>query len=483
MSWLLSGWEEDRPKKQVTTPTDRLVCDVIELCYENYWNLVFDGQPRLGKSEKALVYGPARWTKTHPNFRHVAINHNHSLAHKFTSAFGQLIKKYGFTLEYDRSNEVKIVNSENIDPTYAGYGIASGYSGKGCNRLLLDDLISSGSDAMSEKIRESVQVNVVSQALNRGEPYNGNPFCWTVMGARLHEEDTVGWFLKQDWPYVHLHLPAVNPEGNLAFVDNRYTGEKRYLGPYDHLTPRYPPSALEQIKTVTPEYYWQAQYMGDAKIGANPYFDVDKVPRYQYPTVGRVWIAVDAAQTATKGGSYSAFCCLGLGADGLKVVAVRRGRWRQDELQEQLKDFYQHCGRLTGILPEALIIERAAAGFGLIDFFSGRLPVIPLIPKGSKEERAGSVCWLVNQGRVAFPQQADWLPAFESELRNFPLGSFADQVDAFVHSLSYAARPSEFQPTEVPGQNTDLDGLGMSDQDSALQGFLEDEPNNMLEGW
>jgi predicted phage terminase large subunit-like protein len=171
---------------------------------------------------------------------------------------------------------------------------------------------------------------------------------------------------------------------------------------------------------------------------------------YQFPDVERLWIAVDAANTETKSGSYTAFCCLGMQAGRVKVLSVRRGRWRQDIIAAQLVDFYQSVARLVGILPEAVIIERAAAGYGLIDHFSGELPVVPVYPTGSKEDRAGSVCYLVNRGAVQLPESAPWLGAFRDEVANFPLGSYNDQVDAFVHALAYVSRPSEFrmQPVE-----------------------------------
>ena len=41
----------------------------------------------------------------------------------------------------------------------------------------------------------------------------------------------------------------------------------------------------------------------------------------------------------------------------------------------------------------------------MIDRMSGMLPIIPLIPKGSKEDRAASVCSPVNRGLVLFPNQ------------------------------------------------------------------------------
>jgi len=100
-----------------------------------------------------------------------------------------------------------------------------------------------------------------------------------------------------------------------------------------------------------------------------------------------------------------------------------------------------------------------------------------LIPKGSKEERAGAVAYMVNRGQVAVPKDAPWLKAFIAELQGFPLGRYADQVDAFVHALSYVGRPSEFANApdlEVGTQVIDTiqnylsDGGGLVDLDAEM---------------
>jgi predicted phage terminase large subunit-like protein len=135
----------------------------------------------------------------------------------------------------------------------------------------------------------------------------------------------------------------------------------------------------------------------------------------------------------------------------LKVLSVRRGRWRQDVMHQQLLDFYQHIARMTGIFPEAVVVESAAGGYGVIDLLSGQLPIVPLYPRGSKEERASSVCYLVNTGRVSLPESAPWLKDFLDELQNFPLCSASDQVDSLVHCLSFCSRPAEFRPRPVVG--------------------------------
>jgi predicted phage terminase large subunit-like protein len=247
--------------------------------------------------------------------------------------------------------------------------------------------------------------------------------------------------------FLQLHLPATNDSGSEAFFRDAYAGTNRFFAAYQALWPdRYSRSKLADIFQVIHPYYKRAQYDLVPSIGELGYFDTERFLRYQNPLADQVWITLDANQTATEHGSYAALVGMGSYQGTLKVLSVRRGRWRQDVMHQQLLDFYQHIARLTGILPEAVVVESAAGGYGVIDLLSAQLPIVPLYPRGSKEDRASSVCFLVNTGRVAIPEAAPWVKDFVDELQNFPLCSASDQVDAFVHALAYASRPAEFKP-------------------------------------
>lgn len=250
--------------------------------------------------------------------------------------------------------------------------------------------------------------------------------------------------------FHQLHLPATNLSGAEAWYRNGYDGSVKHYGAYSALWPdRYSSRKLAEIFHVIHPYYKRAQYDLVPSMGELGYFDTEKFLRYPNPLCEQVWIALDANQTATEHGSYAALVGMGSYQRQLKVLSVRRGRWRQDVMHQQLLDFYQHIARMTGIVPEAVVVESAAGGYGVIDLLSGQLPIVPLYPRGSKEDRASSVCFLVNTGRVAIPEAAPWVKDFVDELQNFPLCSASDQVDAFVHALAYASRPAEFKTRVV----------------------------------
>ncbi len=220
---LLEYWEQKRPRKYQTDPIDRVRCSLVQLVYESYQNFIDEEHPRSGKSEANNLYGPAWWLSTHPHFKFGLITHSQALGNKFVGAVAKLLIADGFKLEYERADQFKLEGSDGIDPSFWASGISGGHTGKGCHRLLVDDCLRSGTDAMSQKVRESIITDVISTAMNRLEPYNGNPGAVTFCQARLHESDPCGWFLKESGlPYVRAHFPATNDSGTDAYIENTY---------------------------------------------------------------------------------------------------------------------------------------------------------------------------------------------------------------------------------------------------------------------
>jgi predicted phage terminase large subunit-like protein len=444
---LLDHFESQRPKTYLTEWHDRWVCLALQRAYEERKNLIIEMHPRSGKSEKANVYTPAWWLKTHPEDNIGLVCSEDGLASKFVGATRNLLARTGATFEYDRNNEFKLSGTRSLDATYMGRGIHSNLSGRGFSAVHFDDVLKSGTDAMSEIVRERLWTDVASAAINRLTPDG----IVIAMQARLHQQDVIGKLLDTGLKFLRLHLPATNDDARGAWFEDGYTGEKTNFPPYKFMTKRYPRPKLDEIFSTVTSYYWMSQYQQSPSLGEMSFFKTDNLPRYERTQVSRCWLSVDAAQTATKGGSYSAIVALGYAPElsKLLVLDVLRGRWRQDQLEQELIAAFHGVARQTGIRPEQVIVERAAAGYGLIDRLSDQLPILPLIPKGSKEDRAAAVCAMVNRGQVAFPKEAAWLSALIEELSSFPLGKTKDQVDALVHALSYVSRPSEFQPVEI----------------------------------
>lgn len=66
------------------------------------------------------------------------------------------------------------------------------------------------------------------------------------------------------------------------------------------------------------------------------------------------------------------------------------------------------------------------------------LPVIPVRPDKDKVTRMDVETPAIEAGTVWLPEDADWLPVFEAELRDFPASQYKDQTDALSQYLGWA---------------------------------------------
>jgi hypothetical protein len=252
-STLLEFWEHHRDKKYITEAVDRIRYTTIQLCLENGWHTIVEEPPRSGKSEAVAVFSVAWWLAGHPNFKFGLITHSQALGCKFLAAVAKLLSGLGFEFEYERAAEIKLKGSLGIDPSFWVSGIGGGHTGKGANRLIVSDCLRSGTDAMSQKIRESIITDVISTGMNRLEPYTSDDGsiitgAATFEQARLHEADPVGWMTKSGLCYVQCRFPAINDDGKGAFVRNTYTGQIFFSPAYDALTRRSSRDQLNAIK-------------------------------------------------------------------------------------------------------------------------------------------------------------------------------------------------------------------------------------------
>ena len=157
-----------RDPKYITEPVDRVrYSDYITLA--NGQNLIVEEPPRW-ENRKLFCFFRRMVAGWSSEFNFGLITHSQALANKFVGAAAQLLREMGFEFEYERANEFKLKGSLGIDPSFWGSGIGAGSTKKGANRLIISDCLRSGTDAMSQKIRESIITDVISTAMNRLGP-------------------------------------------------------------------------------------------------------------------------------------------------------------------------------------------------------------------------------------------------------------------------------------------------------------------------
>lgn len=448
---LIDFAEKYRPRAHKTHPHLRWFCSLLDRCTAERKNGMIETPPRTFKTEHAAMYSPASDFASYPTRRWAYFGSADQFASRAIGGTAGVINSPEYRSDNPHvrmisqaSGRFKLSGMErNLDDSYAGYGLEAQGMGRGFDTVILDDLFPSGAAAKSPAKREAVSSNVITKILNRRETAT----IIISICSRLHLQDQQGMLDELGMKFLRLHLPAIADKPDAAWFHDDYTGKRTDLGPYPSLIPG-DEARLEMIKGSVSPYWWAAQQQQDPTNNEIVFFNSETMQRYLHPICEQVWIALDANQKATVTGSYAALTCLGSFQGMLKVLGVRRGRWSQPVLHEQVRDFYRAMSVLSGIAPESVVVEDAAAGRGVIDFLRHELPILEVSPRGSKEERAGSVSYLNN--RIMLPEHAPWLADFVSELDSFPLSAYKDQVDSLVHGLSYCSRPAEFTPTQLP---------------------------------
>lgn len=448
---LIDFVERHRPQAHKTQPHMRWFCSLLERCSRERKNGLIETPPRTFKTEHSAMLAPAYDFTSFQQRRWAYFGSSDQFASRSVSGTGALI----LSSEYQRDNpHVQIISQasgrfklagmeRNLDDSYAGYGLEAQGMGRGFDTVVLDDLFPSGAAAKSPAKREGVSSNVITKIPNRREK---NTIIISIC-SRLHLQDQQGMLDELGMKFLRLHLPAIAETSDAAWFHDDYAGTRTFLGPYESLIPG-DRARLDEIKSTVSPYYWMAQQQQDPTNREVTFFNSSSMQRYPLPRCEQVWIALDANQKATETGSYGSLTCMGSYQGMLKILSSRRGRWSQPELHAQVKDFFRAMTQLTGIMPQAIIVEDAAAGRGVIDFLRNQLPIVPILPRGSKEERADAVSYLNN--RIMLPEHAPWLAAWIDEIDNFPLTRYSDQVDSLVHCLSYCSRPAEFKPRPQP---------------------------------
>lgn len=159
-----------------------------------------------------------------------------------------------------------------------------------------------------------------------------------------------------------------------------------------------------------------------------------------------IYISGDTASKTGKNNDYSNFVVIGEKQGFYYILDNKRVKKTAPNLFLDVCDLYFKWKKYQD---PVLLIEDKSSGEGLIQKINEEglicrttgvkvYPVLmPIKPKGSKEERLQSILLIFKAKRVMLPQSAEWLIEYEKELTTFPHSKHDDQVDATVNGLKY----------------------------------------------
>ena len=324
-------------------------------------------------------------------------------------------------------------------------GILSSITGHRFDFTLIDDPVKNWADAWSEKIQQRTYDNYISSVVTRSSVFGKQ----VLIQTRWHARDLSGMVidLAKENPKAPqwrvLCLAATNDDlgdgkGKDSYIYDTATGEYQYLDAYRSVFPKlFPREWLDERRATVGEAVWNALYMGSPMPGEQQLFPPECWKPLENLNTDDILHIVSAWDLSAGKHDLSANVVLAaMATGGYTVLDVFARKLSFNQLPQIISERHDMVTAKYRCRP-LLIIEDASAGTQAIDVLRVRrpdIPLIPVLPIKSKQERGLSVSHFVNAGMVQLAP-GDWHDDFVNELASFPGGGrFDDRADAYIHA-------------------------------------------------
>jgi predicted phage terminase large subunit-like protein len=353
--------------------------------------------------------------------------------------------------------------------------------GKRGDRVIIDDPHSlKGAESEKER-KESVRL-FMEGGLNRLNDQMASAIV--IVMQRVHQDDLSGALLAQpQHGFIHLMLPmefepdrrcvtpleVTGPDG----TKKNWTDPRSYVG--ELMDPvRMPPAAIEPLKSVG-QYMWAGQYQQRPAPRDGGMFKVDKIVTLDIPIPGgRLVRGWDLAASIEEGSAWTVGVLLRRVGPLWVVEDVKRIRGTPYDVEELIKKTAAEDGNaVLQSLPQDPGSAGKAVKWRFAEILAGRVFRVSL-ETGDKVTRAQPVSSQIEAGTFRI-MKADWNAAYIDELRNFPSGSFKDQVDATSRAMAELLGDSTESAGAAPEVVTPGESMhAAADQDDELDELEND---------
>jgi predicted phage terminase large subunit-like protein len=411
--------------------------------------------PRTGKSMLTSVYLPLWVLHKHPSWEIMLLSHDPSLAAGWGRQIRNAIDVNGPSLDLQVAKDAGAAKEWEVQrPALKGVkdgqtidrrgvvlsrSIRESVTGRGAKVMVLDDITKDFADAHSPTIRNFVWDWWTANSRTRLHP----PSLVIAIQTRWHEDDFVGRLLSPEYDgdpaqWEVISFPAL-AEGD--DVLGRKEGEP-LLSPIVIETAQEALARWADIRQAVGSYAWSALFQQSPSPASGNIFSNDwwQFWRTQndLPEFDRVLTSWDMAFKNLSSSDYVVGqLWASAGPDRFLLRQIRK-RLTFTESIAEMRSFVNSCNLW---LPEGVgvhehLIEDKANGTAVIDTLTTEIPgLIAINPTESKEARARSISPTVESKHVFLPAEADWLPDFLSEARNFPNSAHDDQIDCTAQAL------------------------------------------------
>lgn len=414
--------------------------------------------PRHGKSELVSIRLPAFALGKNPARRIVAASYGSDLAHEMSRQAQRVIDSEEYRAIFP---DVRLGKLRNVDEWEVGNragarfggrykcaGVGGALTGRGFDLGLIDDPIKDRMEADSATHRERVWDWYTSVFFTRR---NGPDAAIVLVQTRWHEDDLAGRLLRdvaerRGEPWEIISLPALaEPESSRPY-DPRREGEPLW-------PERFGVAALAATREQSSRD-WSALFQQRPAPAAGAVFRrewfryYDRLPHSILQREGAPpaetsallrFATVDLAASTKTGADYTVFAIWGLADSGdLYLLDVVRGQFDAPTTLARLTDAVREWSL------QFVRVESVAYQLAFIQLAQAQgLPVVEQPADRDKLSRAYAAAPLMEQGKVFFPRDAEWLHRLEGELLAFPVAPHDDQVDAIAYGMLAAREAAQ----------------------------------------
>jgi len=448
--------------------------------------------PRHGKSELASIRFPAWHLGHYPQHEIINVGYNLDLPMKFSRKVREISRDPLYTAIFpDTQLDPDSQSVEAWNTTKGGgftaAGVGGGITGKGAHILIVDDPIKNQEEADSVLVRDKLWDWYQSTAYTRLAP-GGGVLC---IETWWNDDDLAGRLqvaMRKDPEadqFEIVRYPALSEAWEYRDVDtgeiHRFHVEQPDAQKLELLRPkdeclheaRYPTAALKRIRANLQPRIWSALYQQNPVPDEGMYFKREYFRYANHPPPvshgARVFTAWDFAIGEKQQNDWTVGATVMQDEmDTLYVLDVFRMKADSLHIIEAMLDVAERWGSIPGVAYQ-MGAEDGQIWRSIEPLLKKRMaerklfpPYEVLRPLTDKMARARPLQGRLQQGRVVFPEGADWVAQAEQELLRFPAGAHDDVVDALawvVHLCLASPPPQRPEPPRLPSWRDKLDAM------------------------
>ena len=319
-----------------------------------------------------------------------------------------------------------------------GYVIAEAAGGQitgfRADLLVVDDPYKGMANARSEVGNDNIQEWFDATFRSRGH----KDTVEIVIHTRWTPDDLIGWLLQREgaqWRSVVL-TAIKEGDGREHPDDDRSVGEALWpqILPVEELENRQ-----KQNPFVFTSLYQQNPTSPEGELIKLAWTNNRWNEMPQMDRMMQSWDLRNGGKGS--GSSWAVGQLWGQKGPNAYLIDQVRGRW---DFPETLKIMEKQLEDPLWSQASAILIEDKADGRAAIPVLNQKFAgIIPVSPRGSKEERLSSVATYWAAGNVFLPSRT-WTLEFLNEITKFPLASNDDQVDAMTQALEWIYNKPQF---------------------------------------